>query len=171
MFRSRLFVYAGMVHYPVSPCQTARKPDMQAELSVFGCSCVWQGEECFHESSDHEVGPKPGKSCVFAQCSFLLQVPSVTNLSSAISTFQTPLLVVFSDVPTCQVKSDVVAQSLTMETQRLSRISKLASIVAANTAIYDKCISSQGLPSPSFDIKHPIQLSGYDTDTTKTTRA
>ena len=45
-----------------------------------------------------------------------------------------------------------------METQRLSRISTLASIIAANTAIYDKYIFSQGLPSPSFDTNTPFKL-------------
>ena len=49
-----------------------------------------------------------------------------------------------------------------METQRLSRISELASIIAANTAIYDKYISSQGLPSPSFDINTPFRLNLSD---------
>ena len=58
----------------------------------------------------------------------------------------------------CQLKSDVVAQPLTMETQGLSKISKLASTIAANTAKYDKYISSQGLPSPSFDINTPLKL-------------
>ena len=45
-----------------------------------------------------------------------------------------------------------------METQRFSRISELASMIAANTAIYDRYISSQGLPSPSFDINFPLRL-------------
>ena len=94
-------------------------------------------------------------------CSVLFPPPSSLRFKSFfghLSTFPIPLLVVFSDMLTRQVESDVVAQSWTMETQRLSRISKLASIIATNTAIYDKYIFSQGLPSPSCDINTPFKL-------------
>ncbi len=45
-----------------------------------------------------------------------------------------------------------------MAIQQPSRIGELASIIAVNTAIYDKYICSQGFPSPSFDINTPLKL-------------
>ena len=45
-----------------------------------------------------------------------------------------------------------------MEPQTQSRIIQLASTIAANTKRYDEYVSSNGLPSPSFNAKTPLKL-------------
>ena len=40
----------------------------------------------------------------------------------------------------------------------VSRIAELAALIQAHTTIVDEYISSQGLPSPSFEVSMPAQL-------------